>query len=523
MKRTQTDFLVIGSGIAGLFFALKAAEFGNVLIITKASEDESNTKYAQGGIAAVTDPADSIEKHVEDTLVAGDGLCDERVVRMVVTEGPSCVRELIEWGTDFDKKRSGAYHLAKEGGHSESRILHFKDLTGLEIEHTLLEQVHRHPGITIDTHCFAIDLITQHHFGEKVNRSSNDIQCFGVYSMDTRTGLVEVISAKITLMASGGAGNVYLNTTNPSIATGDGIAMVYRARGTVEGMEFIQFHPTALYHPGERPCFLISEAVRGAGAVLKTRDGKTFMEKYDNRLSLAPRDIVARAIDNEMKVRGDDFVYLDCRHIDQELFMNHFPTIYSKCLSLGIDFRHDMIPVVPAAHYTCGGIKVDMNGQSSIRNLYAAGECASTGLHGANRLASNSLLEAAVYANRSFQHAAGQIDKFSWKQGIPDWDTEGTAVPREQVLITHNILELQKIMSDYVGIVRSNLRLQRAYDRLDLLYRETEMLYQTTRVSVSLMELRNLINVSYLIVKQAMQRKENRGLHYNIDLDKKNS
>lgn len=517
MAQKKVDFLVVGSGIAGLNFALKAAEHGTVMIITKADEDESNTKYAQGGIAAVIDPDDSFEKHVQDTLIAGDGLCDEAVVRMVIKEGPERIRDIIEWGASFDKMPSGDFDLAKEGGHSESRILHFKDITGLEIERKLLQQIHAHPNIELFTHFFAIDLITQHHLGEIVTKDSNDITCYGMYVLNLKSGTIETVLSKIILMATGGAGNVYYNTTNPKIATGDGIAMVYRAKGKVNGMEFIQFHPTALYHPGERPSFLISEAVRGFGGILKTKDGEEFMHKYDSRLSLAPRDIVARAIDNEMKVRGHEFVYLDCRHLDPEEFINHFPNIHNKCLSIGIDFTKHMIPVVPAAHYLCGGVVVDMWARTSIRNLYAAGECTSTGLHGANRLASNSLLEAAVYAHRAFVHCVEAIKKITHRNDIPEWNAEGTHQPDEMVLITHNLNELQTVMSNYVGIVRTNMRLKRAFDRLEIIYAETESLYQKTIVTAPLMELRNIINVAYLIVKMAMARKENRGLHYNAD------
>src|SRR5687768_14638396 len=328
MGHRSVDFLVIGSGIAGLNYALKAAEFGTVMIITKANEDESNTKYAQGGIASVIDPGDSFEKHVQDTLTAGDGLCNEDVVRMVIREGPDRIMDIIRWGADFDKKPSGEYDLAREGGHSESRILHFKDITGLEIERKLLTKISQHPNISLFSHLFAIDIITQHHLGEEVKKGTPGIECYGAYVLDVSTGEIKTVLSKITLMATGGAGNVYYSTTNPRIATGDGIAMAYRAKAMIDGMEFIQFHPTALYHPGERPSFLISEAVRGFGGILKTRDGNTFMERYDNRLSLAPRDIVARAIDNEMKVRGDEYAYLDCRHCDPELFITHFPNIH---------------------------------------------------------------------------------------------------------------------------------------------------------------------------------------------------
>jgi len=439
---------------------------------------------------------------------------------MVISEGPERISELINWGADFDKKITGEFDLAKEGGHSESRILHFKDATGLEIERKLIAKAHQHHNITIQTHYFALEIITQHHTGKLVTKDTPDKTCYGVYALNQLTGVIDTILSRVTLMASGGAGNVYRNTTNPRIATGDGIAMVYRAKGRANGMEFIQFHPTALYNPGERPSFLISEAVRGFGGVLKTKDGVEFMQNYDPRLSLAPRDIVARAIDNEMKVRGDDFVYLDCRHCEPIAFIEHFPNIHNKCISLGIDFSKDMLPVVPAAHYTCGGIAVDRNATTNIRNLYAAGECASTGLHGANRLASNSLLEAAVYAHRAFLHSSELVQKISFNEVIPEWNSEGTRRPEELILITHSLMELQNLMSDYVGIVRSDLRLKRAFDRLEILYQECESLYKKSVVSVPLMELRNLINVAYLIVKSAMERNENRGLHFNIDLVK---
>ena len=373
----KTDFLIIGSGIAGLSYALKVAAHGKVSMITKANADESNTKYAQGGIAAVMYSTDSYEKHIKDTLIAGDGICNEDVVRMVITESTERINELIAWGAKFDKTPDGEYDLAKEGGHSEHRILHHKDNTGFEIERALLNAVRNHPNIEILDHHFAIDILTQHHLGIEVNSRTPDIACYGAYVLDLKTNTIETILAKTTLMATGGAGHVYATTTNPTIATGDGVAMVYRAKGQVEGMEFYQFHPTALYNPGESPSFLISEAVRGFGGVLKTSDGKEFMHKYDERKSLAPRDIVARAIDNEMKIRGEDYVYLDCRHLERDSLLAHFPNIYQKCLSIGIDITKDYIPVVPAAHYMCGGIKVDKKGRSSISRLYAVGECSS--------------------------------------------------------------------------------------------------------------------------------------------------
>lgn len=510
----KTDFLIIGSGIAGLSYALKVAPFGKVCMITKANEDESNTKYAQGGIAAVMHRPDSYQKHIEDTLIAGDGICDEEVVRMVITESTERINELIAWGAKFDKTATGEFDLAKEGGHSEHRILHHKDNTGFEIERALLTAVHKHPNIEILDHYFAIDILTQHHLGYEVNSRTPDIDCYGAYVLNLRTNKTETILAKIVLMATGGAGNVYSTTTNPSIATGDGVSMVYRAKGRVEGMEFYQFHPTSLFNPGEIPSFLISEAVRGFGGILKTIDGEEFMQKYDERKSLAPRDIVARAIDNEMKIRGDDYVYLDCRHLDKEELIKHFPNIYQKCLSLGIDMLKDYIPVVPAAHYMCGGIKVDKKGRSTIKQLYAIGECSATGLHGANRLASNSLLEAVVYAHNAALDSIKEIKTISFCETIPDWNAEGTHHPEEMVLLTQTLREVQAIMTNYVGIVRSDLRLQRAFDRLEILYKENEALYLKTTISPKLCELRNLINVAYIIIKHARKRTESRGLHY---------
>lgn len=512
----QVDFLVIGSGIAGLSFALKAASLGKVMIITKSNEDESNTKYAQGGVAVVVDKSDSFDKHTADTLIAGDGLCNEKVVENVVREGPRRIQEIIDYGTHFDKK-NGVYDLAREGGHSEHRVLHYKDVTGFEIERVLLQKVHENPNIQLLTHYFAVDLITQHHLGAFVDRSTDDITCYGVYVLNTVDHRVERVLSKVTVMASGGAGHIYSSTTNPVIATGDGIAMVYRAKGKVRNMEFMQFHPTALYNPGEYPAFLISEAVRGFGGVLRRKNGDVFMQEYDKRGALAPRDIVARAIDAEMKKSGDEFVLLDITHRGKSEILAHFPNIYAKCLSIGIDLARDYVPVTPAAHYLCGGIMVDEYGRSSIRNLYACGECASTGLHGANRLASNSLLEAAVFAHRIYEHAATAMVDIQLPAAIPDWDDSDTELSNEDILVTHNLRETQKVMSDYVGIVRSDFRLERAMRRLGLLYDETESFYRNTRLSVKLCELRNVIQVAYLVTKSAMNRKESRGLHYTTD------
>jgi L-aspartate oxidase len=522
----QTDFLIIGSGIAGLTYALKVAQHcpdKQITVITKATPDETNTKYAQGGIAVVHDPEnDSFEKHIEDTLIAGDGLCNKEVVEIVVKEGPARVQEIIDWGAQFDKDAEGDYRLGKEGGHSEFRILHHKDITGLEMERALLEALRRKPNIKIIHHCFVIDVITQHHLGYLVTKSTPDICCFGVYVLNAKNNRIEKILSKITLLATGGNGQVYRTTTNPSIATGDGVAMVYRAKGRIENMEFIQFHPTALYEVGKRgQAFLITEAVRGDGGILRNNNGEAFMERYDSRKDLAPRDIVARAIDNEMKIGGMEHVYLDCRHMPLDKFKEHFPNIYEKCLSIGIDVSKNMIPVAPAAHYSCGGIKTDEWGRSSIRNLYVCGECASTGLHGANRLASNSLLEAMVFAHRCYVDAINTLDTLKDLPDVPDWNAQGTSQPKEMILITQSLKELQQVMSDYVGIVRNNVRLQRAMKRIDLLFDETEGLYQTTTVSPQLLELRNMITVGYLIVKGAAFRKESRGLHYNTDYPEK--
>jgi len=514
----NVDFLIVGSGIAGLSFALKAAKHGKVLIVTKSNEDESNTKYAQGGVAVVVDKQeDSFEKHISDTLIAGDGLCNPEVVDLVVREGPERINEIIAYGTQFDKTKTGIYDLAKEGGHSEHRVLHYKDITGFEIERSLLEEIHENPNIEILTHYFAVDLITQHHIGGFVNKKSENIECYGIYALNTANGQIEKIPAKITLMAAGGAGHIYASTTNPTIATGDGIAMAYRAKAKVRNMEFIQFHPTALYNPGEYPSFLISEAVRGFGGVLKRKDGVEFMYEYDERGSLAPRDIVARAIDNEMKKSGDDFVYLDITHRKKEDILNHFPNIYAKCLSIGIDMTKDRIPVTPACHYMCGGVMVDANGQTSINRLFACGEVTSTGLHGANRLASNSLLEALVYAHRIYLTTKEILNDFTIPDNIPDWNDTNTTLSNEDILVIHNVREMQKMMSDYVGIVRSDFRLDRAMRRLGLLYEETEDFYKKTKLSVKLCELRNLIQVSYIVIKSAMLRKESRGLHYTTD------
>ncbi|MEA1898296.1 MAG: L-aspartate oxidase [Bacteroidota bacterium] len=517
----KKDFLVIGSGIAGLSYALKVAEKAKVLLISKTNLEENNTRYAQGGIAAVTYPPDNTKKHTQDTLLCGDGFCDSKVVEMVIEEAPLRIRELIEMGVQFDRNKDGKFDLAREGGHTEYRILHQKDSTGVSIQETLMERVKNHKNIETREYWFAIDLLTQHHLGKLVKRTNSEIQCYGAYVLDLKKGKVNTVLSKITIVATGGIGSIYETTTNPAVSTGDGIALVYRAKGQIENMEFIQFHPTSLYNPGEKPSFLITEALRGFGGNLKNSKGEKFMNRYDERGSLAPRDIVARAIDNEMKISGDDFVWLDCTHLDSDELVDHFPNIAKKCLSLGIDIRKDLIPVIPAAHYQCGGIKVDKNGLSTISNLYAVGEVASTGLHGANRLASNSLMEAVVFAHRSAIDSLARIKGLSISNKLPEWDYSGTGHPEEMVLITQNYKEMQQIMSNYVGIFRSNLRLKRALRRLEIIHMETEGLYKKSTLSQKLCELRNMINVGYLIIKMAQNLHESRGLHYTISYPKK--
>jgi len=519
--RKRTDFLVIGSGIAGLTFALKAARFGKVTIVTKSAIGDSNTKYAQGGIAAVFSEPDNFEKHIRDTLIAGDGICNEEVVRLVVQEAPARIQDLINLGVPFDKKEDGTYDLAKEGGHTEHRILHTKDKTGEAIEQTLIDKVRNDPNIEIFENFFAIEILTQHHLGIEVKKNFPGIKCYGAYVADLVNMKVYTFLSRITVIATGGLGNVYLTTTNPEIATGDGVAMVYRAKGTIENMEFIQFHPTSLYDPGRKPSFLITEALRGFGAILRNMAGEQFMLRYDSRGALAPRDIVARAIDNEMKIWGEDHVWLDCTHLNAAGLRDHFPNVYEHCLQRGIDITKDKIPVVPCAHYSCGGIKVDTDGQSNIDRLYALGEASSTGLHGANRLASNSLVEAVVYSHRAVMHSGKRLGELGFEEELPDWDYKGTTHLEEMVLITQSLKEVQMIMSNYVGIVRSDLRLERAMVRLEILYKETESLYKRSLISRQICELRNLINIGYFIIKHAMKRKESIGLHYSIDYPKR--
>lgn len=518
----STDYLVLGSGIAGLSFALKAAKTHRVMVLTKASLSDTNTRWAQGGIAAVMAEGDTFEQHIADTLDAGDGLCNEAVVRMVVENAPARIAELLEWGTQFDRNADGSLMLGREGGHTANRILHAKDATGSEIQRALVAAVLNEPNITVLENYYALDFITQHHLGMYVNRGTPNITCYGVYALNEQTRQVEVFAARITVVATGGAGNVYAATTNPPVASGDGIAMAYRAKAHVANMEFNQFHPTALYDPESRPSFLITEALRGKGAVLRHAFSKQeFMHKYDRRGSLAPRDIVARAIDNEMKTAGLAYMLLDATHIPAEELQHEFPTIYAHCLKKGIDISRDMIPVVPASHYLCGGVVVDMDGATSLKNLYGAGECTNSGLHGANRLASNSLLEGIVYAHNIYEATKNRVSSIELKENLPNWDDQGTEKPEEWVLISQNLREVQSLMGSYVGIVRSSLRLERAMRRLDLIYHETEDFYRRTRLSPELCELRNLITIAYLIIKSATIRKESRGLHFTTDYPEK--
>jgi L-aspartate oxidase len=518
----KTDVLVIGSGIAGLFTALKISEYASVVLVTKKNKDDSNTNYAQGGIASVIDTKDTFEKHINDTLVAGAGLCNKHAVEIMVNEGPDRIEDLIQLGTDFTRK-DGKLDLAKEGGHSMPRIVHSRDLTGKEIERALIESVNSRSNIRVIENTLAIDLLTEHNVHNLKEATLNNRNCWGAYVLLCNENKVEKIVSKATVLATGGLGQVYLHTTNPPIATGDGFAMAYRAGARLGNMEFVQFHPTGLYTAENQrdfhaPAFLISEAVRGFGGVLRTQDGIAFMEKYDSRKDLAPRDIVARAIDSELKRRGDEFVFLDITHKKKEDILEHFPNIYENCLKYGIDISKDYIPVVPVAHYCCGGIVVDENARTSLKGLYACGEVTMTGVHGANRLASNSLLEAVVFGYR----AALNIKEFLKSKEliapeIPDWDDSGTLSADEKVLITHSTREVKQVMWDYVGIVRSNLRLERAASRIHNIFIETENLYKKTKIFEDILELRNLVACAHIIIKSAMNRKESRGLHYTLD------
>lgn len=518
----ETDVLIVGSGIAGLYAALNVSSELKVILITKKESTESNTNYAQGGIASVMSVNDSYEKHIEDTLVAGAGLCKRSTVEILVKEGPERIKDLIELGTRFTYK-NGALDLAREGGHSAHRIVHAADLTGREVERALLEGVNSKENITVLENHIGIDLITEHNVYQLKDQPINNRHCWGCYVLDVTNGEVLTVTAKATVLATGGLGQVYLHTTNPEIATGDGFAMAYRAGAEIGNMEFIQFHPTTFYSPSEynnisKPSFLISEAVRGFGGILRTKDRKEFMHKYDSRKELAPRDIVARAIDNELKKSGDDFVYLDITHKSKDEIIEHFPYIYKNCLEKGVDITRDMIPVVPAAHYACGGVVVDENGRTSLMGLYACGEVSMTGVHGANRLASNSLLEALVFAYRATKNINSSLsnDKSSIPE-IPLWDESGTLTADEKIMVTHSFREVKQVMWDYVGIVRSNLRLDRAASRIHNLYLEIEDMYKKTKVFEEILELRNIITSAHTIIKSAKMRMESRGLHYTLD------
>jgi L-aspartate oxidase len=512
----EYDFVVIGSGIAGLSFALQAAKHGPVAVITKRKGADTNTAWAQGGIACVMSDEDSFELHVRDTLEAGAGLCDEKVVRTIVTEGPVRIQELVDLGLQFDERQVAGHRefdLGKEGGHSKRRVLHVRDVTGREIEETLLRELGRQSNVDLLENHMAVDLIT----AAKLGFAAED-RCLGVYVLDEKTVEVETIRSDRVVLATGGCGKVYLYTTNPDIATGDGVAMGWRAGAAIANMEFMQFHPTCLFHP-EAKSFLISEAVRGEGGVLRNSRGEDFMKGYDPRGSLAPRDIVARAIDAEIKRSGAKCVFLDITHKSPEFIRERFPHIYETCLQFGIDMSKQPIPVVPAAHYQCGGVKTDVNGATSLRGLYAIGEVACTGLHGANRLASNSLLEGLVVAHRAAAavldgqrsaHPAGKIS-------LPEWESGNVQDVDELVVIYHNWDEIRRLMWDYVGIVRTDKRLQRASARLRNLQREIREFYWNFKVSVDLLELRNLATAAALIVDSALSRQESRGLHYTLD------
>ena len=512
----QTDFLVVGSGIAGLSFALKAAEVGTVAIVTKKQKAESNTNYAQGGIAAVVSSDDSYELHVQDTLAAGVGLCHKEAVDILVKEGPSRVKGLIKLGAEFTQ-HDGGLDLGREGGHSRNRIVHAHDHTGREIENALLHQITRHPNISVYENHIGIDLITEHSVGVAIDRE-RPIHCWGMYALEVSSNRIKKLLARVTVLCTGGLGQVYCHTTNPPIATGDGVAMAYRAGAQIGNMEFVQFHPTSLYNSGST-AFLISEAVRGFGGILRTSKGEEFMKRVDPRGSLAPRDIVARAIDAELKKSGDEHVLLDLRHLAAGAVKEHFPHIYEMCLTkYKLDITGEAIPVVPAAHYSCGGVVTDLEARTSIAGLYACGEVAMTGVHGANRLASNSLLEALVFSHRAFFHAKEFLrSSRSSCPGIPDWDESGTFNAEEWVLMSHDRREIQEIMWDYVGIGRSTLRLERARRRINLLKDEVENFYKRTKVVEELIELRNLATVADLIIRSAIARKESRGLHFTTD------
>lgn len=506
---TRSDYLVLGSGIAGLSFALHAAQTGSVTVVTKKERSESNTNYAQGGIASVLAPDDSFASHTQDTLTAGAGLCHEDVVRFVVEGGPAQIHRLSQWGVAFSPGDAGGWDLGREGGHSHRRIVHARDMTGREVERALVQRCRDHPEIFFCEDHYAVDLLICHDLGGRG-------ACFGAYVLRP-DGRVEPFSARSTVLATGGAGKVYLYTSNPDIASGDGVAMAYRAGAEVANLEFMQFHPTCLYHPFAKN-FLISEAVRGEGAVLRLQTGEPFMESYHPLGSLAPRDIVARAIDAEMKRSGADHVLLDISHQPAAFVRERFPAIHARCLEFGIDMTQEAIPVVPAAHYLCGGVVVDQRGRTTVDGLYAVGEVACTGLHGANRLASNSLLEALVYADAAARDCGQRLRSPDVVGREPDpWDDSAASDSEDEVVVTQNWDEIRRFMWNYVGIVRSDKRLRRARKRIDLLQEEIVEYYRNFRVTPNLLELRNLALMADLIIGCAANRKESRGLHYNLD------
>ncbi len=513
MKLTA-DFLVIGSGIAGLSYALKVADKGSVLLVTKRQIDYTATSLAQGGIAAVASEQGDFASHVEDTMVAGADLSHPDIVDLTVRKGPQAIADLISWGVEFSRNDQNEYDMTREGGHSQRRIFHAKDATGREIERALVAAATRHPAIRILENHIAVDLITE----AKIRQTSVDEnRCLGAYVLDIEQQEVITIGARFTVLATGGAGKVYLYTCNPDVATGDGVAIAWRAGAAVANMEFMQFHPTTLYHPKAKP-FLISEAVRGEGAILRRRDGTAFMNDQHSLKDLAPRDIVARAIDHQMKIYGDDCVFLDITHKSADYIQDRFPTIYETCLSYGIDMTREPIPVVPAAHYLCGGVQVDSYGESGVRDLFVIGESASTGLHGANRLASNSLLEGIVFASRAAEISLQRL--VAARPDFPDivpWDSGDATNSDEEVIVAHNWDEIRRCMWNYVGIVRSDKRLSRALSRIQLIQQEIVEYYWNFHITSDLIELRNIATVAELIVKSALQRKESRGLHFTLD------
>ena len=513
-----TDILVIGSGVAGLMAAVKLSSFAQVTVVTKKEADDTSTSRAQGGIATVLDAADQFEYHIQDTLNAGAGLCHPDVVETIIRNGPRAIRELMDMGANFSLSEEGDLDLGREGGHSHRRIVHAQDMTGREIQRALLQAVLKSDRISLLENHTALNLITRRTFKGGLPSDPADDRCYGCYILNASTGEVATWTARAVVLASGGTGKVYLYTSNPDVATGAGIAMAYRAGADVANMEFIQFHPTCLYHP-EAKSFLVSEAVRGEGAVLRTLDGKAFMESYHPMKDLAPRDIVARAIDSELKRRGDEFVLLDITHRPAREIIDRFPNIYQQCLEYGYDMTKDALPVVPAAHYLCGGVLTDLEGRSTVPGLYACGEVACTGLHGANRLASNSLLESLVMADRIAESLRRSWPEISVVEAptIPTWDPGDAVDSDEMVVISHNWEEVRRTMWNYVGIVRSDRRLERALNRLKMLQKEVEQYYWDFRITRELIELRNLVTVGALIVRCARSRKESRGLHYTLD------